>query len=387
MAVANITLEHVTKRFGRVTAVNDLNLAIEDGEFFCVLGPPGAGKTTTLRLIVGLERPDEGTIYIGGEPANEIHPGKRDIAMVFQNLALYPDKTVFDNIAYPLRERKVAKAEIDKRVRAVAGKLYIDHLLERKPAKLSGGERQRVALGRAIVRRPRATLMDEPLANLDALLRLEMRVELKRMQKELGQTLVYVTHDQVEAMSMADRIAVLDCGALQQCATPDEVYNLPTNRFVATVVGSPPMNFIPVELVQRNGDLVLLHPIFALRAAGERHPLAGALTATGALPDQALVGVRPENVQVYGRDPGPEAAQAQVSVIEPLGSEIVVDLRLGPHLIKAVVPPTQRLGEGQSVWLKFDAARVHVYDATSGVRLYTTSQAAALDCLSRQPAA
>jgi multiple sugar transport system ATP-binding protein len=385
LGVANITLEHVTKRFGRVVAVNDLNLDVKDGEFFCLLGPPGAGKTTSLRLIVGLERPDEGTVYIDGEPANEVHPGQRDIAMVFQNLALYPDKTVFDNMAYPLRERKLSRTEIDERVRAVAKTLYIDHLLARKPAKLSGGERQRVALGRAIVRRPRAMLMDEPLANLDALLRLEMRVELKRMQQELGTTLVYVTHDQVEAMSMADRIAVLRHGCLQQCATPDEIYNLPANRFVATVVGSPPTNFIPSELLQRNGDLLIVHPAFALRAAGKDHSLCQALESGRSHAGQVLVGMRPEDVQLFASAPGPEAVPARVSVVEPLGSEIIVDLTIGPDLIKAVVPPSQRLGEGQNVWAKFDMQKVHIFDPDSGARLFSTCDDARLDCLGRQP--
>ena len=266
--MASIKLENVTKRFGSVTAVRGMNLEIRSGEFFCVLGPPGAGKTTTLRLIVGLERPDEGTVYIDGEPANDVHPGKRDIAMMFQNLALYPDKTVFDNIAYPLRERKMPKDEIRQRVTEVAKKLYIDHLLERKPAKLSGGERQRVALGRSLVRQPRAYLMDEPLANLDALLRLEMRVELKRIQQELQETLVYVTHDQVEAMSMADRIGVLNRGVLQQVDVPDMIYNYPANRFVAITVGSPPTNFLSTGVRDSEGRLELVHPGLVARCGG-----------------------------------------------------------------------------------------------------------------------
>ena len=383
--MANLRLENVTKRFGRVEAVKRLNLDIHDGEFFCVLGPPGAGKTTTLRLIVGLERPDEGTVYIDNEPVNEVHPGHRDIAMVFQNLALYPDKTVFNNIAYPLRERKVPKQDIQQQVSTVAKKLYIDHLLQRKPAKLSGGERQRVALGRAIVRQPRAYLLDEPLANLDALLRLEMRVELKRLQAELGQTLVYVTHDQVEAMSMADRIAVLNHGVLQQCDSPDVIYNLPANAFVATVIGSPPTNFIPAQVRQQNGNLSLVHPAFTLQAAGKSHPLHAGLSRLGRGNEPVLVGVRPEDVQVFRTSPGPGAIPAQVSVIEPLGAETIVDLRLGPDLIKAVVPPTQRLEERRHVWLTFDPARLHIFDAASGGRLYTTGQAESLECLEQPP--
>ena len=267
----------------------------------------------------------------------------------------------------------------------MAKTLYIDQLLARKPAKLSGGERQRVALGRAIVRRPRAMLMDEPLANLDALLRLEMRVELKRMQQELGTTLVYVTHDQVEAMSMADRIAVLHHGRLQQCTTPDEIYNLPANRFVATVVGSPPTNFIPSELMQRNDDLLIVHPAFAMRAAGNGHSLYQALESRQSLGRQVLVGMRPEDVQLFAAAPGPESVPAHVSVIEPLGSEIIVDLMIGPNLVKAIVPPSQRLGEGQNVWAMFNMQKVHVFDPDSGARLFSTCDDARLDCLGRQP--
>ena len=383
--MANIVLDKVTKRFGRVTAVNGLSLEIRDGEFFCVLGPPGAGKTTTLRLIVGLETPDEGNIIIDGELANEIHPGKRDIAMMFQNLALYPDKTVFDNIAYPLRERKLPRAEIQTRVTAVAKSLYIDQLLQRKPAKLSGGERQRVALGRAMVRQPRATLMDEPLANLDALLRLEMRVELKHRQKEEGSTLVYVTHDQVEAMSMADRIAVLNHGRLQQCDIPDAIYNLPANRFVATVIGSPPTNFIAAAVSRRGANLFVTHPAFALCAVGEGHPLVAALANEAVLPDTTWVGIRPEDIKVFTANPGPNTSPAQVSVIEPLGGETIVDLLVGPDIIKAVVPPAQRLDEGQTVWIQFDPDRIHLFDAATGVRRYTTGQTARLDFAGRTP--
>lgn len=379
--MANLKLENVTKRFGRVVALDRLNLDIHDGEFFCVLGPPGAGKTTTLRLIVGLERPDQGIVWIDEEIVNDVHPGRRDIAMVFQNLALYPDKTVFDNVAYPLRERRLPRDEIKSRVTATAKTLRIDHLLDRKPAKLSGGERQRVALGRAMVRQPRAYLLDEPLANLDALLRLEMRVELKRLQAELGQTLVYVTHDQVEAMSMADRIAILYRGLLQQCDTPDVIYNSPANRFVATVVGSPPTNFIPGQVGRQNGELVIQHPAFVLRASGERHPMQEMVAC-----EQVQVGVRPEDVYVFASSPGPEAIEAQVTVIEPLGAETIVDLRVGPDLVKAVVAPTQRLEEGSRVWLNFESSRIHVFDAGTGVRLYTTGQAESLECLRPMPA-
>jgi multiple sugar transport system ATP-binding protein len=366
-------LENVTKRFGRVEAVKDLNLDIQDGEFFCILGPPGAGKTTTLRLIVGLERPDEGQIYLDGEPVNKVYPGQRDIAMIFQNLALYPNKTVYENLAFPLRERKLPMEEIDRLVTTAAKTLRIDQLLDRKPAKLSGGERQRVAIGRAIVRRPRAYLMDEPLSNLDALLRLEMRVELKRLQQELGQTLVYVTHDQIEALSMADRIAILHRGVLQQCDVPDNIYNLPANRFVATVVGSPPMNFLPCQLQEQNGYLDLSHPSFRFRAEGETHPLRSTLTGYRSQSGKVLLGVRPEEIRVFEIKPSGEAFPAKVQVVEPLGSETIVDLQLGTHLIKATEPPTRRLKEGQPVWVTFDTTKLHLFDAISEGRLYSSS--------------
>jgi ABC-type sugar transport system ATPase subunit len=363
----------VTKRFGKVKAVNGMSLEIRSGEFFCVLGPPGAGKTTTLRLIVGLETPEEGSIYIDGEPVNDVHPGKRDIAMMFQNLALYPDKTVFDNIAYPLRERKVPKDEIRQRVTEVAKKLYIDHLLDRKPAKLSGGERQRVALGRSLVRQPRAYLMDEPLANLDALLRLEMRVELKRIQQELKETLVYVTHDQVEAMSMADRIGVLNRGVLQQVDVPDMIYNYPANRFVAVTVGSPPTNFLDVGVQDAMGRLELAHPAFTLRAGGPEDAVRASLAGLEIDGANIWAAIRPEDVHLSEQCDSENCFPAKVSVVEPLGAETIVDVIVGQDIVKAIIPPAQHLIEGQEIWATFDKTRVHLFDPKTERRIYTSS--------------
>ena len=378
--MANLRLQNVSKRFGTNIAVKSLDLDIRDKEFFCILGPPGAGKTTTLRLIVGLERPDEGNVYIDGKSVNKLHPGQRDIAMIFQNLALYPDKTVFNNIAFPLRERKLEKEEIRKRVEEVAKILHIEPVLDRKPAKLSGGERQRVAIGRAIVRRPKAYLMDEPLANLDALLRLEMRIELKRLQNELGQTLVYVTHDQVEAMSMADRIAVMNLGVLQQCDTPMTVYDRPANRFVATVVGSPPMNFLTSQWSKQDDTLEINHEVFTLKARGDAHPAVESLKQINGQ-GQVLVGVRPEDIRLLEAQPKDAGIPAKISVIEPLGSENVVDVHLGSNIITVVTPPTQKLEEGQSVWAQFDLAKVHLFDVESEQRIYSAQKSDALECL------
>jgi multiple sugar transport system ATP-binding protein len=378
--VANLRLQNVSKRFGTNIAVKSLDLDIRDKEFFCILGPPGAGKTTTLRLIVGLERPDEGNVYIDGKSVNKLHPGQRDIAMIFQNLALYPDKTVFNNIAFPLRERKMEKEEIRERVEEVARVLHIEPLLDRKPAKLSGGERQRVAIGRAIVRRPKAYLMDEPLANLDALLRLEMRIELKRLQNELGQTLVYVTHDQVEAMSMADRIAVMNLGILQQCDIPMTVYDRPANRFVATVVGNPPMNFLTSQWSKQDDTLEINHEVFTLKARGDAHPAVESLKQIDGQ-GQVLVGVRPEDIRLLETQPKDVGIPAKVSVIEPLGSENVVDVHLGSDIITVVTPPTQKLKEGQSIWAQFDLAKIHLFDVESEQRIYSAQKSDALECL------
>jgi multiple sugar transport system ATP-binding protein len=353
--MASLQLEHVTKRFGNVTALKDVSLEIADGEFFAVLGPPGAGKTTLLRTIVGLERPESGDVYADDERITDVYPGDRDIAIMFQNLALYPDKTVFGNLAFPLKQQKRPKDEIRERVDKTAAILHIEHLLKRKPAKLSGGERQRVALGRALVREPRAFLFDEPLSALDALLRLEMRAELKHLQRDLGRTLVYVTHDQVEAMSMPDRVAVLREGVVQQVDTPENVYHQPANRFVATVVGSPPMNFIPCTVGAHNGALRLKHDLFEV----EVKPRGLALGQTLAEGSDCLLGVRPEDVRVDVS--GDDAFGATVYTSEPLGGETVVDLHVGHTLVKALAPPSVGAVPDATVKVALDAARLHVF--------------------------
>jgi ABC-type sugar transport system ATPase subunit len=355
--MSSLRLENVTKRFGNVTALNDVSLEIEDGEFFAVLGPPGAGKTTLLRTIVGLEKPESGDVYADDERITDVYPGDRDIAIMFQNLALYPDKTVFGNLAFPLKQRKLPKDEIRERVQKTAATLHVEHLLKRKPGKLSGGERQRVALGRALVRDPRAFLFDEPLSALDALLRLEMRAELKRLQRDLGRTLVCVTHDQVEAMSMPDRVAVLREGVVQQVDTPEDVYHRPVNRFVATVVGSPPMNFIPCTVGGRNGGLKLKHDLFEVDVA-TRGLALGETLAEGA---ECLIGVRPEDVRVHAG--GGEAFGATVYASEPLGGETVVDLQVGHTLVKALAPPSADFAQDAPVQVVLDPARLHVFTA------------------------
>jgi ABC-type sugar transport system ATPase subunit len=351
--MASIRVDNLVKRFGSITALDGVSFDVADGEFFAILGPPGAGKTTTLRTIVGLEKPDEGDVYLDELRVTDIWPGDRDVAMVFQNLALYPDKTVFDNLAFPLRQRKMPKQEIRQRVQATAETLHIEHLLGRKPAKLSGGERQRVALGRAIVRDPRAYLLDEPISALDALLRIEMRAELKRLQRDLGRTTVYVTHDQVEAMSMADRILVLREGTVQQIGLPEEIYHRPANRFVATVVGSPPMNFVPATAGWSDGTLRVSHPLFEVMAQAPK--------AREQLPDGSacFIGIRPEDLEIVTADAAGIAAT--VYVTEPLGGETVVDLEFADRVVKALVAPSVQLAADQPVRLRLDPQRLHLF--------------------------
>ena len=354
--MASIRMEGITKRFKNTEAIKNLYLEIKDGEFFCVLGPPGAGKTTLLRLIVGLETPDKGGIFIDDEPVGGIHPSKRDISMIFQNLALYPDKSVFDNIAFPLRQQKIEENIIGERVTKVAKDLHIDWLLEKIPSQLSGGERQRVAIGRAIVRQPKAYLMDEPLSNLDALLRLEMRVSLKELQTDLKETFVYVTHDQVEALSMGDRIAVLNQGEIQQVGDPETIYQEPSNMFVATILGSPPMNFLKCAVSKKEGAVSIKHGPIIFEARGRDCIEAMKKTGGG---ESVILGLRPEDVSIHEAGGG---VPAEIYVIEPLGNETIVDVTLGENVIKVIAEPDFEGSSGQKITLDIDCAKLHFFD-------------------------
>ncbi len=356
--MAEISIQNMTTRFGDFYAVKDLNLNIADGEFLILLGPSGCGKTTTLRSIAGLERQSSGDIFIGPRKVNDLTPGNRDIAMVFQFYALYPHLTAFDNISFPLRAMNTPAAEIETRVRQVARLLKIEYLLGRKPKQMGGGEQQRVALGRAIVRRPAVFLMDEPLTNLDAKLRSEMRVEIKHLQRELNTTMVYVTHDQTEALSMAKRIAVMNQGVLQQVGSPLDIYDHPATLFVAGFIGSPPMNFVDVN-VTTDGT-----PKLAQTESGFALPISTALRdqIRQVTSDEIVrFGIRSEDVTMTPNVADGDMA-AVINVREPLGDEIIYDLRVGSQRIRAKAPPTLRLNVGTNVGLKFDLTRAHVYD-------------------------
>ena len=370
--MATIRLENITKKFKDITALKNVSFAVEDGEFFCLLGPPGAGKTTTLRTILGLERQDEGIVYIDGENVNKVHPSRRDIAMIFQNLALYPDKNVFDNIASPLRARELEEEDIKTRVVDVAKKLKIDWLLEKTPGQLSGGERQRVAIGRAIVRQPRAYLMDEPLSNLDAKLRLKMRVSMKELQSELKQTFVYVSHDQVEALSMSDRIGVLDEGVLQQIGNPEDIYRNPGNMFVTKILGNPSMNFIKCSVGKEAGAINVKHSSFTLTL--EEKALKKAVQDSRNIGSEVTLGIRPENITIFVEKQGDGTVPAEIYVTEPLGNKTIVDVKIGEEIIKVITQAAFPGKPGQNIWLRMKESKFHLFDTESGNYLFHASE-------------
>jgi multiple sugar transport system ATP-binding protein len=357
--MAKVVLKHVTKKFGNFTAVNDVSLDIEDGEFMVLVGPSGCGKTTILRMIAGLEEVTAGEIWIGDRLVNDVPPKDRDIAMVFQNYALYPHMTVYDNIAFGLRLRGVPRPEIDKRVRSAAEMLGIADKLRSKPRELSGGQRQRVAVGRAIVRQPKVFLFDEPLSNLDAKLRVRMRAELQELHRQLRTTTIYVTHDQVEAMTLGHRVAVLRGGILQQVDTPQRLYDFPANVFVAGFIGSPSMNFLPAKLVEADGGL------FA-EGSGFRFSIPEEMAdrVQGFLGREVIAGIRPEHLQVAKPD-GPDRFSIHVRVVEPLGSELIVYGDLDGVEVGAKLDPELRVAVGDRLTLAPLPNKLHLFDRES----------------------
>ena len=358
--MAKVVYEHVTKRFGDVVAVNDLSLNIEDREFLVLLGPSGCGKTTTLRLLAGLEELTAGNIYIGDRLVNDVPPKDRDIAMVFQSYALYPHMSVYDNMAFGLKLRKVPKAEINRRVHEAARSLGIEDLLDRKPKQLSGGQRQRVALGRAIVREPKVFLMDEPLSNLDAKLRVQQRAELAKLWQRLATTWIYVTHDQVEAMTMGTRIALLRDGILQQLDTPQNLYDHPVNLFVAGFIGAPTMNFFDVTLVEEDSTLYADGGTFKVEIPEDKRQAL--LPYKG---QEVIMGIRPENIHdPRFVPPGITGAKikSKVDVTELMGNEIFVYLTTGNHSFIARVDPRSDLQAGDEVDVVVNMDRMKVFD-------------------------
>ena len=377
--MAQVELRQLRKTFfdpqtrKEVTAVNDLNLTVRDGEFLVLVGPSGCGKSTALRMLAGLEESTSGDIMIGARRVNDMPPRERNIAMVFQNYALYPHMSVYENMAFGLRQRLLPgfwirmtdregtrriRADIDRRIREASEMLDIGHLLDRKPKALSGGQRQRVALGRAIVREPQVFLMDEPLSNLDAKLRVQTRAELTKLHRRLGVTTVYVTHDQVEAVTMGQRIAVMRDGVLQQCAPPLELYREPANLFVAGFIGTPAMNLIPARIPGRGGDEA---PVVDCGGFEVRLPPGWTERLEGHFGKQIILGIRPENIREASLS-GENSLRVCVDVVEPMGSSCLVFAKAGAHTITASLEADAKAREGESLQLEIDTAAVHLFD-------------------------
>lgn len=354
--MSSIRFENISKSFNGIAVISGLDLTIEDGEFFTFVGPSGCGKSTILNMIAGLESVTDGKVLFDDMVVNELSPAERDVAMVFQSYALYPHMTVFENIAFPLRMKKVKAPVVDEEVRRTASLLGLEDLLGRKPKELSGGQRQRVALGRAIIRKPKVFLMDEPLSNLDARLRIEMRAELKKLHQKLKITTVYVTHDQAEAMSLSDRVAVLHRGEIQQCDHPSEVYLSPANIFVAGFIGSPPMNFIPAELQSTDPPAISCNGVLISPPSKDIHE------------KKLTIGIRPEDVTIHGKMTE-GGAEVTVSVVEPAGSFNWVDFVWNGVNMRGVSETGSNIQAGDSAFMKFPQDKVIVFDASSEKRL------------------
>jgi multiple sugar transport system ATP-binding protein len=364
--MASVSLKHIYKVYtGNVTAVKDFNLEIEDKEFIVFVGPSGCGKSTTLRMIAGLEEISQGELYIGDRLVNDVAPKDRDIAMVFQNYALYPHMSVYENMAFGLKLRKMPKDEIEKKVKEAARVLDIEHLLDRKPKALSGGQRQRVALGRAIVREPKVFLMDEPLSNLDAKLRVQMRTEISKLHKRLQTTFIYVTHDQTEAMTMGTRIVVMKDGLIQQVDTPQFIYDHPANIFVAGFIGSPQMNFVDAKLVESNGKLAVAFGEDSIVLPEDK---AVVLRDKGYIGKDIIMGIRPENLD---EATGSESAvvEATVEVTELMGAETYIYLAKGKVNLVARVNGTSRAKAGDKLKVSLDTSKIHIFDKETEITI------------------
>lgn len=355
--MTKLAVESLCKSFSGVQALSELAFDVADGEFFCVVGPTNAGKSTLLKTIAGLHRPDSGRILLSGRDVTRLEPRHRNVSLLFQNIALFPTLSGRDNIAFPLRTAGADKNEVERRVAEVAAVLKVEHLLDRLPQTFSGGEQQRVAIGRAIAKRTDLLMLDEPLTNLDARIRIALRIEFKNLHRQLGQTLIYVTHDQVEAMSMSDRIAVLNAGRFEQIGTPDEIYHRPASAFVARFIGQPPMNIIDAEIEGEGGEALLAGP-------GFRVPVKGleTLESGGRLPRRLSFGLRPEALRVATAESKETPFPGEVVWIEQLGSKTILDLRFAGQTVKAVVPPEHAAAKEGTVWLGFTPIAEHLVD-------------------------
>ncbi|MDK2840359.1 MAG: inositol-phosphate transport system ATP-binding protein [Thermosipho sp. (in: thermotogales)] len=354
-----VTFENTCKKYGNFIAVDNLNMEFNDGEFIALLGPSGCGKTTTLLMIAGIYKPTSGYIMFDGKVMNDVLPKNRDLGMCFQSYALYPHMTVFENIAFPLKIKKVPKNEIEKRVIEAANKVEIGHLLERKPGQLSGGQQQRVSLARALVKEPKIMLLDEPLSNLDSRLRINMRAEIKKLQKDLGINMVFVTHDQTEALTMSDRIAIMNKGKLQDFNTPEELYENPKNLFIANFIGNPPMNFVDVTLEKENAKLFLKNELFSLELSEDIHNRFNFSECSKEL----VLGIRPEDLIIT--ENGGNTIPGEIYVVEPMGRDKLVDVSIGKSRIKMLTSAQFKgdIGEKVNITPNFD--KVHLFDKTT----------------------
>jgi multiple sugar transport system ATP-binding protein len=359
--MSEITLHKVGKSFGKTTAVSEVDIVIQDKEFFTLVGPSGCGKTTVLRMIAGLEKPTKGRIFFGSQDVTDVPPMDRNVAMVFQNYALYPTMNVRENLSYGLRVRKISRKEIERKVKATAALLRIEELLDRKPRELSGGQKQRVALGRAIIREPKVFLLDEPLSNLDAKLRAHMRAELKKLHGQLQTTMVYVTHDQLEAMTMSDRIALMNQGALQQVSPPDELYFQPANVFAAEFVGSPSMNFAEA-LITREGEKTVLH------LSGLHLPLGNENSERLLkFPSKIVMGIRPYDIKLAKSGPG---FPVIVDIVEPSGEFQIIHLNVHGTSFVAVAGHDFRTKAGEIISANFEESKIYFFDSATGKNLF-----------------